>query len=402
MKKTASILTMLLTLLFPLTAQENAPGVPVSRQINSFSPMSHIYLNNLGLADTNNNGVIDWGATEGYEGFIAKYGNADIGFHANFVLYGEANGKLEEPEIINYYYLTIRFKPEFEEETTAIESEVSAYIYANNMPLVWLDDEQGTVMNAVNRVLGEGWDRQELTENEAIALHNRALRGMHIIGRMGEPSNNGGYNTLPEFVTRRAGYCFETSQFGFWFFSKLKINSVLADADLTSSKYHEVVKLSSGRIVDYFNSSAGYNVTADRWHNANPLQTLGFYYRTKGDALIDRIMLEQAVLYDKYSIDTVGRLMNFYFNSSADYYAAGIIELCEYFLAKNDIDKILTARHPGASITKTQVKVILIMSLVTYSISGNRAGFNNIEALLGNYYRGDNEVRRYVEDYRYF
>jgi hypothetical protein len=122
----------------------------------------------------------------------------------------------------------------------------------------------------------------------------------------------------------------------------------------------------------------------------------------KGDALIDRIMLEQAVLYDKYSIDTVGRLMNFYFNSSADYYAARIIELSEYFLAKNDIDKILTARHPGASITKTQVKVILIMSLVTYSITGNRAGFNNIEALLGNYYRGDNEVRRYVEDYRYF
>jgi len=395
------LLTTLLTLAFPLSAQENAPVVPVSRQIYSFSPMSHVYLNNLGLIDTNNNGAIERGAGEGYEEFIAKYGNADIGFHANYVLRGEANGKLEEPEIINHYYLTIRFNPEFEEETAAIESEVSAFIYANDMPLVWLDDEQGTVMNAVNTALGEGWDRQEMTEDEAIALFNRALRGMNIRGRTGDPSRNGGYYTLPEFVTRRAGYCVEASQFGFWFFSQLKLNSVSADAALTSSILHEVVKLSSGRIVDYFGSSRRYNVPADRWHITNPLQSLGLYYRVDGNESYSQTMREYAVLYDKYRAYNIAILMVDYHNRSARINENSIIELGEFFLANNDIDKIITARHLRTSFLKIQIKEILIMPLISYSITGNRAGFENVEALLGNYYRGDNEVRRIVEFYRF-
>jgi hypothetical protein len=45
-------------------------------------------------------------------------------------------------------YLNIRFNEP--EETETIENEVSAYIYANNVPLVWLDNGQGTVMAAVN------------------------------------------------------------------------------------------------------------------------------------------------------------------------------------------------------------------------------------------------------------
>ena len=402
MKKIAAILTMLLTLPSPLSAQENAPVIPVSRQIYSFSPMSHVYLNNLGLIDTNNNGAIDRDAGEGYEEFIAKYGNADIGFHANYVLHGEANGKLEEPEIINHYYLIIRFKPEFEEETTAIENEVSAYIYANDMPLVWLDDEQGTVMNAVNRVLGEGWNRQGLTENEAIALFNRAMRGMNIRGRTGSPDNNGGYYTLPEFVTRRAGYCVETALFGFWLFSQLKINSIMARGDLTSTLTHEVVKLSSGRIVDYSGFDRRYNAPADRWHIENPLQELGYYYRVKENASNIQTMSEQAVLYDKYRIFNISQLMSLYYNSSAHLYADSIIELGEFFLSNNDIDKILQARHLRSSFVKSNIKIILMSLLVAYSRTGNRAGFENVEALVGNYYREDNEARRFVERYRNF
>jgi hypothetical protein len=401
MKKTAAFLTALLTLAFSLAAQENTP-VPISRQIYSFSPLAQVYLNNLGLADRNGNGVIDRGAAEGYEEFTAKYGNADTGFHANFVLCGEADGKLEEPEIINYYYLTIRFKPDFDEETAAIESEVSAYIYANDIPLAWLDDEQGTVMNAVNAALGEGWDRQELTENEAVALFNRAMRGMRIVGRTGDPDKNGGYYTLPEFVTRKAGYCVEAAQFGFWFFSQLKINSVSVDADLTLSISHMVVKLSSGRIVDYFGSSRRYNVPADRWHITNPLQSLGYYYEWKVNTSNRLTMCQQAVLYDKYRAYNIGILMSTYHNSSAHFYADSIIELGEYFLANNNIDKILTARHLSASLVKAQVKSVLLGLLAGYSITGNRAGFENIEAILGKYYRGDNDVKRYVENYRYF
>ena len=401
MKRIAPILTMLLPFAFPLYAQENAPVVPVSRQIYSFSPMSQVYLNNLGLTDTNNNGVIDRGAGEGYEEFIAKYGNADIGFYANYVLCGEANGKLEEPEIINHYYLTIRFKPEFDEETTAIESEVSAYIYANNMPLVWLDDEQGTVMNAVNTALGEGWNRQGLTESEAIALYNRAMRGMNIRGRPGVPSRNGGYYTLPEFVTRKACYCVEAAQFGFWFFSQLKINSVMAEAPLTSSILHTVVKLSSGRIVDYSGSGRRYNVPADRWHITNPLQSFGLFYRASGNAFADLTMFEQSVLYDKYSIDNIGRLINHYFNNSTPSNYAAIIELGDFFLANYDIDKILQARHLTSSFVKSQIKGIFMILLSSYSRTRNRAGFDTIAALFVNYYREDNDVRQRVEIYGY-
>ena len=399
MKKTA-ILTMLLILAFSLSAQENAP-VPISRQIYSFSPLAHVYLNNLGLMDTNNNGVIDRAAGEGYEEFIVKYGNADIGFHANYVLCGEANGKLEEPEIINYYYLTIRFKPEFEEETAAIESEVSAYIYANNLPLVWLDDEQGTVMNAVNTALGEGWNRHELTEDEAIELYNIAIRQMRIRERTGDPDNNGGYYTLPEFVTRRAGYCVEAAQFGFWFFSQLKINSVSASGDLTSYSSHELVKLSSGAIVDYYGSSRRYNAPAARWHIRNPLQALGQYYEGMINTLNRQTMREQAVLYDKYRVYNISHLMSLYYDS-AEFYSDSIIELGEYFLANYDIDKILKARHLRSSLIKANIKSILLYLLGRYRRTVNRAGFENVTALLVNYYRGDNDVRRILEQFRNF
>ena len=400
------IITFLLLITCPLTlplsAQENASSVPVSRQIYSFSPLAHVYLNNLGLVDRNNNGAIERGAGEGYEEFIAKYGNADIGFHANYVLCGAANGKLEEPEIINYYYLTIRFKPEFEEETAAIESEVSAYVYANDMPLVWLDDEQGTVMNAVNTALGEGWNRQKATEDEAIALFNRAMRGMGIRGRTGVPdSSNGGYYTLPEFVTRKAGYCVEAALFGFWFFSQLKLNSILAEADLTSTLSHEVVKLSSGRIVDYFGTARRYNAPADRWYFSNPLQELALHYRINENTSNIQTMREQTALYDKYRVGNISRLIHYY-NSHRSNFSANVIELGEFFLANYDIDKILKARHLHSSLVRTQISVILMLLLKNYSITGNRAGFENVAALLGNYYRGDNEVRRYVENYRYF
>ncbi|MDR2428924.1 MAG: hypothetical protein LBD62_03865, partial [Candidatus Margulisbacteria bacterium] len=155
---------------------------PISSQLNQFSPIAQAaFLKNLGLEDKNGNGVIDKNSGEGYEQFTEKYGDADIGFAANGVTYGAANGQLEEPEIINHYYLNIRFKEA--EETEAIESAVSTYIYANNIPLVWLDDEQGTVMNAVNKVLGEGWNEQEVTEDEAVRMFHRAMEGMRIRGR---------------------------------------------------------------------------------------------------------------------------------------------------------------------------------------------------------------------------
>ncbi|MDR2429179.1 MAG: hypothetical protein LBD62_05165, partial [Candidatus Margulisbacteria bacterium] len=147
---------------------------PVSAQIRQFSPIAQAaFLRNLGLEDKNRNGVIDRGAGEGYEGFIARYGNADTGFFINGITQGAGNGKLEENEIINHYYLNIRFKNSA--ETEAVESEVSAYIYANNIPLVWQDDERGTALNAVNRVLGEGWNEKVVTEDEAARMFRQVI-----------------------------------------------------------------------------------------------------------------------------------------------------------------------------------------------------------------------------------
>jgi hypothetical protein len=64
------------------------------------------------MTDKNHNGVIDKDAGEGYGEFNARYGDADTGFAANGVTYGAANGRLEEPEIVNHYYIvTIQSPP---------------------------------------------------------------------------------------------------------------------------------------------------------------------------------------------------------------------------------------------------------------------------------------------------
>jgi len=394
------IVVFLLTLC-PLAFAQPVP-VSISQQLRSFSPMAQIYLNHLGLADRNNNGVIERNANEGYEQFVSKYGNADIGFHANGVTYGANNGRLEEPEIINHYYINIRFKPEFETETAAIEDEIKTFIYANNLPLVWLDDEQGTVMSAVNRVLGEGWQNQPMTltqaENKYREVLNKLNNGRPITGRTGTPSGNNGYYTLPEMVNRRGGYCFEVAQFGFWFFSQLRINSVSAQAELTSSTLHETVKLNSGRIIDYFGSSNRYNIRANDWVIMNPLQSIGTYYRVNGNTLSNQTMLEQAVLYDKYSIGNITRLINYYFNNSANH--EGVIAAGEFFLTHNNVDEILSVRRLMLSIVKDQVKGILIMLLASYSLTNNKAGYDNISTLLHEHYANDSIVKNWLNWYR--
>ena len=393
------ITCILLITLSPLAFAQQAP-VSISQQLHSFSPMAQIYLKHLGLADKNSNGVIDRGAGEGYEAFTAQYGNADIGFYANRVLCGANNGKLEENEIVNYYYLNIRFAAAFLEETTAIENEIKTYCYANNIPLVWLDDEQGTVMNAVNNVLGEGWNEGEVTEDEAVRMFNRAMSGLRITGRKGKPSSNGGYYTLPEFINRKSGFCVEIAQFGFWIFSQLKINAVTAETALSSSISHEIVKLKSGRLVDYSGSGKKYNTPNDSWQITNPLQELGLYYRVKGDVLTSQTMREQSILYDKYDIDNVGGIMNMFFNMSNYYYAGIVIELGEYFLQHNDIDMILKAKYKMSSFSKGQVKMILILLLVSYYITDNTDDNNRIAALLQKHYAKDAEAKKYLNEFR--
>ena len=372
------ILLLLLITLSPIAFAQQAPA-SIAQQLYSFSPMAQIYLKHLGLADKNSNGVIDKGAGEGYEAFVTKYGNADMGFHANGVIFGTANGKLEEPEIINHYYINIRFKPKFQQETAAIEGEIKAYVYANNIPLVWLDDQQGTLMNAVNKILGEGWNEQKVSEDEAVVLFNRTMRGLRIRDRTGIPSQNGGYYTLPEFIRCREGYCFEIALFGYWLFSELKKNSIAAQSALTPDLSHEVVRLTdSNTMVDFSKLSLAYPDSL--WYIENPLECLSIFYSIETKKTNQGNLLTRAVLYNKYNIETICILM-FEYMKSLDQNYNEIITCGEFILANIDIAQIINSINVSSA-TKHNVEAIILYLLNCYSLTGNQYEFNKILDML--------------------
>ena len=121
MKKLLTIIlfTTFCSFLFAQNISGNTAELPISQRLYNFSPLAEIIVSNLGMTDRNRNGVIDKNANEGYEEFVERYGigdtfaekeqSIDRGFHANGVTYGAANGRLEEPEIVNHYYINIRF-----------------------------------------------------------------------------------------------------------------------------------------------------------------------------------------------------------------------------------------------------------------------------------------------------
>lgn len=384
-------LSLLAGIAVSLTAQ-GARGISALRE---FSPLGEIYLHSLGMADRNRNGAIDRDAGEGYEEFIAQYGNADSGFAVSGVIRGAADGRLGEPEIINHYYIHIRFKHPAETET--VESGVRAYIYENNIPLVWLDDEQGTVMQAVNGILGEGWNRQKVTEAEAVRMFNRTMGELRIGSRTGDPAKTG-YYTLPEFVRNKKGYCFEIAAFGFFFFSELRINAVTLWAALTNSVAHEIVELTdTKRKVDYSRSSSRYSGL--QWIVINPLQSISAYYNVMGANTGAVIYLEKAMRYDKYSIGNLGSLMEYYFNNTGDFNE--VAALGDLFLTQNnmDITGLITTRQKNTDLKKRQVKAILLMMYVSYVNTQNHSGYNSTRELLTQHYHTDTDVQQYLRYY---
>ena len=402
MKKIPFVIITLIAFCSTLGAQ-NAAGSDVTRQLLSFSPLGEIFVRNLGLIDRNDNGVIDRDAGEGFEEFIEKYGYADIGFLINGVVQGEDNGRLEENEIVNHYYVHIRFRPDFAAETEAIDNEIKALINAHGFPLIWLDDEDATVMSAVNRILGEGWNERDVTEDEAVRMFNRAMQGMRIIGRRGDPGRTG-YHSLPEMVNRRAAYCFEAAQAGFWFFSELGINSNIVSEFLSESLLHAVVRLNdSGRIIDFFNSSARYRISADRWNIENPVQLLGEFFLTEGLRLRNAnqenytALLEQAAVFNKYDIETIATLIHSY-NRQERF--PEMIALGEFLLEYINIDDIMNTNRLGQRFDKNNLLAILLYLIKSYSIENNREGFDNIEAILGQYFIGNSDANAYLNYYR--
>jgi hypothetical protein len=365
--------------------------------------MAQIYLKHLGLADKNSNGVIDRGAGEGYEAFTAQYGNADIGFYANGVTQSAKNGKLEEPEIINHYYIKLRFKPKFQQETAAIESEIKAYIYANNIPLVWLDDQQGTLVNAINEILGEGWNERKVSEDKAKEMFHNVIRGLEIYGLPGDPFITG-YYQLPELIENPYVFCFETAEFYFWFLSELGINSVVVRIALPDDPpeylLHDAVKLTgSNQILDYFEVSTGYRIPNKEWQTQNPLQSLSEYYVAQAKKEGNTEHLKQAAIYNRYDFTNIGLLIKAYYDDNTNY--DEIIALGEHILQNTDIKKIINAKHLEATQIKNNFKGILLFLIGSYFVTGNLTGFNTIERLLNQYFRKDPIVKSYLDYYNF-
>jgi len=188
------------------------------------------------------------------------------------------------------------------------------------------------------------------------------------------------------------------AQFGFWFFSELKINSSPAWTALTHSIFHDVIQLSSSRIVDYFGSSSKYNISKDDWHRINPLQAIGDYYLIKGIAFFEQTMLEQVIFYNKYSINNVSSLINFYFNNTQNY--KSIIDLGDFLLQNNDLNKILNAKHLRTDFDKHQIKTMLIMLMVSYYQTRDKSGYDKIVSLLHEHYPNDIIAEEWIDVYK--
>jgi hypothetical protein len=392
-------ITLFFTILLfstPVGAQELAL-TPLSAKLYSFSPLGQVYNKHLGLYDANSNGTIDRGAGEGYETFIGKYGDADTGFAANGVIFGAANGHLEEPEIVNHYYVHIRFKNI--DETKNIERDIAAGIRGGDIPLVWLDDEQGTVMTAVNRILGEGWQNKAVTADGAEILYRQVLDGLGTRGLPGNP-NQTGYYQLPEFINRKAGYCFEVAQFGFWFFSQLKMHSVVVETALTPALVHGVVKLiGENKIIDYFGTGNRYRVRIDQWAISTPVQAVGDFYAAQARKGQSTENAEQALIYDKYSIPNMAHLLELYAGSGNRNHHE-IITLGEFILQNSDIPGMMNSSRLNIDSIKSNFEFILSILIESYNATGNRTGFTTAERLLNQYYGNDPHVKPFLDYYR--
>jgi hypothetical protein len=245
-------------------------------------------------------------------------------------------------------------------------------------------------MNAVNSILGKGWNEQEVTENEAIQMFNRTMRGLNIRGRTTRAANTG-YYTLPEFINRQAGYCFEVAQFGFWFFSELKVNSIPLRGALTSNSAHEIIEIPRiGRSIDYFGSSNRYqNIN---WGVLNPIQSIGSYYSVSAKEK------HLAIMYDKYNIYFSYLAMNSMINSNAPNYKE-IIILGNFILQNMEAEKLINSVDLFSSYIINYLKHICIFMLKSCGIDADLNSFRNIEDFCNRYFSQDKSIKEFIDYY---
>ncbi|MDR2500999.1 MAG: hypothetical protein LBD37_07975 [Treponema sp.] len=373
---------------------------------HSFSVLAEeAFLRNLGLEDADGSGSIERGTGEGYETFIQKYGNADQGFWVNTILQGAGDGLLEEAEIVNHYYLHIRYN--FPDETGRVEAALREAVRKRDLPLVWMDDRSGTALKAAQAVFQKDripWPSGPVREDDAARLYQQLLRGLRIRGLAGDPGATG-YYQLPDFTRYRAGYCFEAAQFGFWFFSLLKINALPATAMLSPTVKHQVIKfINTGGILDYFGAADPYRIPENQWRIDNPLQSLGAYYSAEAQKQRRRrnaaALYEQAVSYNKYNLTYLCSLLNTKAEDPKPNYPE-LIAIGEFALQNVDIQGLMLSRDIEADQIRANLELILSILIQSYSGVKDRRGFDAAARLLNEHFYNDEQVQPFLNQYRF-
>lgn len=382
----------------------------ITQRTYSFNPLIPVFLNNLGLADKNNNGTIDRGADEGYEQFISKYGNADVGYVGEDEFrVGAADGRLDQTEITDHYYRAIRFV--HLPETDIIERDLAAEIRRSGLPLVWLDDEAGTVYSAVTDALGRAglsWPEEQVSEDEAMRLLRIVFRELGIKSRT-ESVYTTYYYTLPEMIQKKEAYCFEFSQFSFWFFSQLRIRSMAVGVAVTSSLLHQFLSVGeSQRIFDATNVMSRYRIPTSRWQYQNPVEIFGEYYlgfsglpQEKG-APSEADYMQLSLHYKQDSLRAMDQYIYFLLNPSdggpPKYQEA--IEQGELVLQRFDIARILRSASPAAvGVLRPHLASVLVSLLKSYGDLGDRENFERMAVLARRHFSNNAYVLSCLDHY---
>jgi hypothetical protein len=419
-------------------AQSPKDAGPLPPESGSFSPFAeNVFLKYLELSDKNGNGTIDRGAGEGYEDFISRYGGADKGFFANGITICAANGRLEEAEIVNYYFQAIRFDSRFRLLSQNIEAALVSFMRTANLPEVWMDDIQGSVFKTVRDLLsrnGVPWPSGIISDADGERLFLRVLNILGIRSRPGLPAGGPAasasagknqylaYYELAEFVNRRRGWSFEVAQFGFWFFSRLGISSVVVETMVSSEERRHGIRLnSSGVIIDYFsgdNFAAGISgdpappvyPEAD-WYVLNPLESLSRFYffqyslpRTETQPRNIRentlTFQRQALRYSPYDISTAAALFrNLAASGRADY--RELRDTGQFILRNTDLDRVMQTRQARGSALRNDLESVLFVLIQTYSAARNKTDFEAAEVLLNMYFRDDPKLKPFLDQYRF-
>jgi hypothetical protein len=162
-----------------------------------------------------------------------------------------------------------------------------------------------------------------------------------------------------------------------------------------------VIKLPArNQIIDYFDSSARYDIPLERWAVYNPLQSIAEYYRVRANAANSTTDADQAVIYNKYEIGTAASAIKVYLNSVRKDFAK-IISLGEFILQNTDIAKVMNGKSLDSEEAKSSLEFILSALISSYEAARNRDGFARTEQLLIKHFGDDPQVRPFLERHRF-